>query len=404
MLRLATDLRNNGVDSILDQWDLVPGQDLSKFMEDGIVQSDRVLLVCSRQYVSKADAGRGGVGYERLIVTAEVVQSIDTIKFVPVLRNNSDKTVPTFLGLRLHIDFTDDCEYHSRLEELLRELLGTPASVKPPLGQNPFTAELAHIDEPVRQTSPTGITATGTQVLSDEWFESERVKADNGIRALGLEGAMELRFGLHEATSKSQIDLLNAVNKSQIHTFGWPIGVTLNNREEHRPRPFEDGIRAEISIKDSDVRTADSYDYWAMRFNGDFYLLQSLFEDQRKQGKIFFNTRIVRVTEALLFAANLYQNLGVPPEANFSVRIAHHGLSGRTLESSSATRELFFPQDTRESGSQAQIILTLSTVKDALVDHVQSITEPLFMLFDFQQFERQVYEDIVRRFERGEVS
>jgi hypothetical protein len=38
---------------------------------------------------------------------------------------------------------------------------------------------------------------------------------------------MELRFGLHDPLSKSQVDLLNAVRKSEIHTFGWPIAVTL---------------------------------------------------------------------------------------------------------------------------------------------------------------------------------
>jgi hypothetical protein len=48
-----------------------------------------------------------------------------------------------------------------------------------------------------------------------------------------------------------------------------------------------------------------SYDYWALRENGVFYLLQSLFEDDRDANAIFFNSRLVRVTESLLFAANL---------------------------------------------------------------------------------------------------
>ena len=53
-----------------------------------------------------------------------------------------------------------------------------------------------------------------------------------------------------------------------------------------------------------------SYDYWAIRRNGDFYVLQSLFEDERGENLIFFNTRIVRVAEALMFASNLYTHLG----------------------------------------------------------------------------------------------
>jgi hypothetical protein len=49
-------------------------------MAGGIRTADRVLLICTDEYVLKAEAGSGGVGYERLIVTAEVVGSIDTVK------------------------------------------------------------------------------------------------------------------------------------------------------------------------------------------------------------------------------------------------------------------------------------------------------------------------------------
>jgi hypothetical protein len=48
------------------------------------------------------------------------------------------------------------------------------------------------------------------------------------------------------------------------------------------------------------------------RSTGDFYLLQSLFEDDRDSNAIFFNSRLIRVTESLMFAANLYEALGVP--------------------------------------------------------------------------------------------
>ncbi|HLA75634.1 MAG TPA: toll/interleukin-1 receptor domain-containing protein, partial [Gammaproteobacteria bacterium] len=89
VLSLATDLRDNGIDAILDRWELVPGQDVTVFMQNGIITADRVLMVCSEAYVTKGEAGVGGVGFERLIVTAEVVQSIDTKKFIPLLRNNS---------------------------------------------------------------------------------------------------------------------------------------------------------------------------------------------------------------------------------------------------------------------------------------------------------------------------
>jgi hypothetical protein len=77
-LKLGSDLRAKGIDVVLDQWDLVPGQDVSLFMQKGIAEADRALMICSANYVQKAEAGVGGVGFERLIVTAEVIQSIDT--------------------------------------------------------------------------------------------------------------------------------------------------------------------------------------------------------------------------------------------------------------------------------------------------------------------------------------
>jgi len=36
VLRLASDLRAKGIDVVLDQWDLVPGQDVSLIMQRGI--------------------------------------------------------------------------------------------------------------------------------------------------------------------------------------------------------------------------------------------------------------------------------------------------------------------------------------------------------------------------------
>lgn len=405
VLKLATDLRNNGVDATLDQWELVPGQDVTAFMQSGIVSADRVLMVCSETYVSKAEAGVGSVGFERLIVTAEVVQSIDTKKFIPLVRaNNGTTKVPRFLGPRLYIDFTDNTAYTAKREELLRELLGAPATVKPPLGTNPFSGQASKTEEPMRVTGPTGITKSGSPVLSDAWFESERATAEKGLGAIGLASHMELRFGLHDEINKSQIELLNAVRKSEIHTFGWPIGVTIENRDEDRPRPYGDGIRAEISIKEHSLSGRQSYDYWATRKTGDFFLLQSLFEDMRVENQIFFNTRIVRVTEALLFASNLYTNLGVPPDARLSIRVTHRGLAGRSLTSSSPNRHIFSPKITREAQSETEIVVVLGTMKDTLVDDVRRIAEPLFMLFDFEEFQPQIYNDIVRRFEQGNVS
>jgi TIR domain len=116
VLRLASELRAKGIDADLDQWQPM-GSDLAAFMHNGISKSDRVLMVCTDQYIKKAESGEGGVGYEKMIVTGEMVKSIDTIKFVPICRNSSaNHRIPNFLGERLYTDFGDDKQYSRNLE------------------------------------------------------------------------------------------------------------------------------------------------------------------------------------------------------------------------------------------------------------------------------------------------
>lgn len=401
ILKLGSDLRSMGVDVVLDQWDLVPGQDVSMFMQRGITEADCVVLVCSAPYVSKSEKGMGGVGYERLIVTAEVVQSIDTIKFIPILRGSSaTKKLPSFLGPRLYIDFEDDNEYDAKLLDLARRIHGAPAVSKPPLGQNPFSTAAA-ASPPLK---PAEAHEAAIPSLDSQWFTSEETAAQNGIQKLKLEASMELRASISYLLAKSQVELLNAVKHSEIRTFGWPIGVTLENREEYRPRPFGDGIRAEISISDEEEDGRKSYDYWALRSSGNFFLLQSLFEDSRRPNEIFFDTRIVRVTESLMFIERLYSKLGAPSEAQVKVRVTHRGFKGRTLSSASPNRSLFRSRKTNEDISSFELTVALGDMQRTRVDDVKNILAPMFVLFDYMELNSDVYADIVRKFEAGHVS
>jgi len=174
----------------------------------------------------------------------------------------------------------------------------------------------------------------------------------------------------------------------------------MESRPEYKARPFGDGIRAEISIKEDD---RVSYDYWAARKNGDFYLMQSLFEDRREENAVFFDTRISRVTETLMFIDRYYTALGAAPDARISVRFTHRGLAGRRLKSASVNRPLSTHPTAAEQVSETETVLVLGNIGAALVDEVQRVCAPMFMLFDFQELAIQVYEDIVRKFEKGQT-
>src|SRR5262249_5004701 len=139
---ISAKLRHNGIDVTLDQWDLSLGDDITKFMENGLSLSDRVILVCTENYVHKADAGLGGVAYERMIVTAELVENLGTQKFIPVIRQRGDKPIlPKFLGARFYVNFSEGQNFDVEYENLLRELHKQPATSKPPLGKNPFAQQ-----------------------------------------------------------------------------------------------------------------------------------------------------------------------------------------------------------------------------------------------------------------------
>jgi hypothetical protein len=138
VLVLAQRLRNAGVDAILDQFRLSLGDDLGSFMEKSVAESDRIIMICTDTYVRKANDGLGGVGYEKMIMTAEYMNQIDTKKVIPLIRQDGTHNVPTFLKSRLHINFSREDEFELQFDNLLREIHEAPLFKEPPVGNSPF--------------------------------------------------------------------------------------------------------------------------------------------------------------------------------------------------------------------------------------------------------------------------
>lgn len=138
VLDLATRLRSSGVDAVIDQWDLRPGDDLAHFMETQLITADRVLMVCTEKYVQKANAGIGGVGYEKMIVTAALLARIDSNKVIPLIRQAMGATLPTFLQTKLYLDFSRPDQFEFSFDELVRTLHNAPLFEKPPITKPPF--------------------------------------------------------------------------------------------------------------------------------------------------------------------------------------------------------------------------------------------------------------------------
>lgn len=132
--KLANRLNSLRVWVIFDQWDLLLGGDLARFMEQGISSSDRVLVICTEEYNRKANSGKGGTGYEKMIMTADLLTDQGSSLIVPLVRGRQSPETPIFLRTRLYIDFRVDADFDAQIDRLAQRIL-EPYSQRPPLGQ-----------------------------------------------------------------------------------------------------------------------------------------------------------------------------------------------------------------------------------------------------------------------------
>ena len=189
VLEFATTLRNRGVDAILDQWDLKPGADLPEFMEQNLVAADYAIMVCTKRYVQKANAGEGGVGYEKMIMTASSLSKISENKVIPIVREKGTPPTPTFLATKRYIDFTNNSEIEFALDELIRHLLNAPLYQKPKIGNDPFRP----LDKVRPDPTADGIRqvmidiATTYDKTSDEYILFQNLQHTTKLRRFTLE-------------------------------------------------------------------------------------------------------------------------------------------------------------------------------------------------------------------------
>ena len=107
VLAFAAKLVDDGVDVVIDKWDMSEGNDTYSFMERCANDSSitNVIMLIDPTYAKKADAHTGGVGTETQIISAKVYQEVDQNKFIPVVferDENGNVCKPTYLQGRLH--------------------------------------------------------------------------------------------------------------------------------------------------------------------------------------------------------------------------------------------------------------------------------------------------------------
>ncbi|MET3990588.1 hypothetical protein ABID65_002223 [Bradyrhizobium sp. S3.9.2] len=152
---LATQLRESGVDAILDKWDLKEGHDSIAFMERMVTDPEvqKVVIVSDPLYAERADGRRGGVGTETQIISPQIYAKASQDKFVVVVSEvdaDGKASLPTYYGSRIFIDLSSEEIYPQNFEQLVRWVFGKPLFAKPQVGKPPIYLEENSVLLPTR--------------------------------------------------------------------------------------------------------------------------------------------------------------------------------------------------------------------------------------------------------------
>ena len=129
-------ITEEGINTYIDQYDILPGYRLTQAMEELLKQSDYVLIVCTPTYKYKADKRIKGVGFEGNIISQEIYEGNEG-KFIPILRNGTfENALPRYLNGTSGIDLSNDPYKDTEYRKLINRIKNI--SEKPPLKKNRY--------------------------------------------------------------------------------------------------------------------------------------------------------------------------------------------------------------------------------------------------------------------------
>ncbi|KQZ56245.1 hypothetical protein ASD54_25215 [Rhizobium sp. Root149] len=142
VVKFAEELASQGIDVILDKWDLQPGHDANAFMESMVTDASvtKVILICDEVYATKSDGRAGGAGTEAQIITPKIYAQSRQDKFVAVVRErNADGKafLPAYYGSRIYFDLSNPATYGEEFDKIVRWAWGQPLYIRPEKGTKP---------------------------------------------------------------------------------------------------------------------------------------------------------------------------------------------------------------------------------------------------------------------------
>jgi len=133
----------DGIDVVLDIYDLNEGDDKYAFMERMVTDLSvtHVLVICDKKYAEKANERKAGVGTESQIISSEVYAKVKQSKFIPIVcefGDDGEPILPAFIKSRIGINFSSSEAENENWEQLIRLLYGKPQHIKPKKGKAPI--------------------------------------------------------------------------------------------------------------------------------------------------------------------------------------------------------------------------------------------------------------------------
>lgn len=254
----AERLLGDGVDVVIDIFDLKEGHDKNHFMEKMVTDQTitHVLVMCDKVYAEKANARKAGVGTESQIISSEVYGKVAQSKFIPIACEFSDERepfVPAFMKSRIFVDFSSPEATNKNWEQLVRVLFHKPLFQKPALGLPPAyltaTGKTASPANGKLESLKTAITSNARHLkhyredfLSSSWNDADalRVRQNPQLDQNGLAQKVLADCGLLKDVRNRIVDwVLLESSAGQSEDFQESLLQFLEKLLELKGRPEE---------------------------------------------------------------------------------------------------------------------------------------------------------------------
>lgn len=131
-------LFENGIETAIDVFETQRETvNLYTMMLKNIKDKDFTILVLTEEYAEKADALKGGVGFETNSLVPYIMDNLQ--KIIPIVRTHgaATKAIPFYLRGVHYIDFSADNQFQTAFNELLHRVYKVDLIEKPKLGKRP---------------------------------------------------------------------------------------------------------------------------------------------------------------------------------------------------------------------------------------------------------------------------